>query len=482
MEPTRRRGIQDKAHTSVPSLDLEESEIPVSSKQAEFGLSAWQVGFSVANLILGNAVFTIPYGFVKCGWSSAIFIILSVGVMLYTAALLGDVLNDMEDIENRVHRKELDYAAIGELAVGQAFRPVFAMFCVGECFNMVVFFLVFTGSSLGSTFSCSSTRMIWMGAFLGSFFTLIPDRFMAVVSAAGIFLVLGAVLVVVCSGLALAADGVDQGQSFLGTDGLFGLPGVMGTVGMAVADHPVFPRLYCASRSRESYRKGLGIGYSIFLAVALMLSTAAYATYGTSIKSVVLTNIGQDAHGMKLKNFPAELTVVCNVALSIRCIQVLPAFLNPVIQQIEQIVVHMSDGRSWLPSKLSQSRWNPASRFMLTLVSLFVCAHISVCLSEVLFELETVVGALFKSANAFVIPCWGYLVLCRARLEGKAFKKAGLMALLVVGFVYGIVGTIAGLTSRESWGYGAPKSIVLWARDLELKNQVSSWLLLEGGL
>lgn len=419
----------------------------VKSENAKSGLSTRQVGFAVANLILGNAIFTVPYCFVKCGWSAAVVIVLSVAGMLYTGALLCDVLSDMK----KRHVQELDYGTIGEVAIGQVFRPVFSLMCVGECFNTIIFFLVFSANCLASTCNISMTHAIWISAFLGFLFTLIPKRFMAGISACGIFLVLGAVVTVLYSCVVvLLPSREDMSQSTFGSDGLRGVTGVMGAVAVGIGDHAFLPNLFCASASPEAFRKGLAIGYYVYLVVALLLGLVAYATYGVSSHPVVLTNIGTDAYGMKVGSVPGGLSVFCNVALAIRCVQVLPAILDPMVQQLLYFVRLISGADvSIVKVKLDrndESPWNSVSFCSVTVVSLISCAVTAVSLADFIFELVTVIGALFKSVNAFVIPCYAYLSICGARLEGHRFKHVLINAILMVGLIYGVVGTTAGLS------------------------------------
>jgi len=63
---------------------------------------------------------------------------------------------------------------------------------------------------------------------------------------------------------------------------------------------------------------------------------------------------------------------------------------------------------------------------------------------------ESLVSSMFKSVNAFIIPCVGYYALCGSKLRGKPFKRFLLLLVLSMGVLYGVVGTITSLLSLSA--------------------------------
>jgi len=410
-------------------------------------LSSVQVGFAVANLVMGNALLTVPYGFALCGWSAVI--ILGTCLLLYTAFLLGDVI---EALEQRV--VDPGYGDIAVEAFGERVAPLLVAFCCGECFFMLVFFFVFVGTSLGHALSIPVQSVILAVVPFAFLIKMVPARYMSVFSLLGLLLVLGACAACIFSGVSLAEPATSQ--SMLGTVGFAGVFSTMGAVAVCVSDHPVFPELYHSSNNKAAFQKGLGIGFMVFLLAALVLGVTTYASFGTSLEEVVLTNIGYDTHQQPVQNLPPWLAPVCNVVLSARCVQVMPNFLGPILSLIYGTLYRCGIDMSIpldMESELSLLSSHPCrclGRLLIIGSCLLLCAACSILFDDLMDLVESLVSSMFKSVNAFIIPCVGYYALCGSKLRGKPFKRFLLLLVLSMGVLYGVVGTITSLLSLSA--------------------------------
>jgi len=397
-----------------------------------------QVSGAVANLILGATIFILPHGFVLSGWIGAPVVVLATLMMLYTANLLGDVL---EEIEARGH-PVADYGAVGELTFGPKFKPVFQGFCLIECLFMSMLFLVFIGHCMHATFMLPQTLVVFSAASLSILLTLVPQRYVSVLSLFGILMTVFASGALTASGLLLPAKMITDSQSLLGSNGFSGAFTVFAAVALCVGDHAVFPSVYSdvASHDGAVYRAGMSRGFYMFLGLALLVSATAYATFGTALDPMALTNIGKGLQGGALHGFPSWIAVGCNVALAVRSLVVLPHFLAPVISSVMKTwsprAAHNLELR--LPSSAGQTS---AIRLLATCLTFYACASGACLLAGRLTELETLTSSLFKSMNAVIIPCWGYFVLCQHRLRGKPLRTFFLLAVLVAGVIWCIFGT-----------------------------------------
>lgn len=410
-------------------------------------LSSVQVGFAVANLVMGNALLTVPFGFALCGWSAVPMIVLSTALLLYTACLLGDVIEVLD--------KEMDepgYCDIAVKAFGDRVAPVLVAFCCGECFFMLVFFFVFVGTSLAHTLSLPVPDVIFAVVPIAFLIKMVPTRYFSMLSILGLFLVLAACAACVYSGIELPEPSTSK--SMWGTVSLAGVFSTMGAVAVCVSDHPVFPELYHSSRSKAAFQKGLVIGFMVFLLVALVLGAATYASFGASLHQVALKNIGFDTHHQPVPAVPQWLGPTCNIVLSARCVQVMPNFLGPILELVYGILkrcgLDLSIPYGNAESELSLLKSYPGKcvgRLVIIGSCLLLCGFCSSLFDNLMDLVESLMSSMFKSVNAFVIPCLGYYALCRSQLHGKPLKRFSLLFILSIGVSYGVVGTITSLQS-----------------------------------
>eukprot|EP00747_Dinoflagellata_sp_TGD_P101537 gnl/TRDRNA2_/TRDRNA2_168381_c2_seq1.p1 gnl/TRDRNA2_/TRDRNA2_168381_c2~~gnl/TRDRNA2_/TRDRNA2_168381_c2_seq1.p1 ORF type:complete len:456 (+),score=61.97 gnl/TRDRNA2_/TRDRNA2_168381_c2_seq1:22-1368(+) len=407
------------------------------------GLSATEVGTTVANYIIGSALFTIPYFFVEGGWMTLSALVVGAAVMLFSAFLLSDVLKVCEDEGHEAP----GYGIIGILTFGPSFKALFEVFCVGEVFFVAVFFLVFIGHSLhdilGSAVADVHT-IIACSTAAGTLMFYIPQRYLGFLAMLGLFLTLVATVSIVGSGLVLVPDRVNTSQSLLGTVGLTSLPRCISGLAVAIGDHAIFPGLYEAAVDARSFKQGLVIGFMMFTVLAVALCVVSYWTFGTALDNVALNNIGEDTNGEPDGVIPASFTFICNMLLVARTLTVFPNFVKPAI-----VLVTAYCGEDYfLPNELeNEIDLLCPSPVQFLRRSIIVCTifgmvgFCSVLCTGIISELDCLVGSLFKSVNVIIIPCAGYLKICAS--EGGTAKRTAIFALLVLGVLWGVQGTVS---------------------------------------
>merc|ERR1712194_528983 len=89
--------------------------------------------------------------------------------------------------------------------------------------------------------------------------------------------------------------------------------------------------VFNAASSKDTFKAGVNMAFALFLVVLLLLGTLTYATFGSSLKPVVLTNIGREIDGGASAVVPQWFAQAINALLSVRCVQVLPVFQQPII-------------------------------------------------------------------------------------------------------------------------------------------------------
>lgn len=421
--------IASPSSAGCPRVGSNESDISAS-------LDTWGCTCAVVNLILGNAVFTLPYGFLLSGWISAPLVIITIGLFCYTAILMGHALEEARI----VGFVQPDYGIVGELAFGRRFRSFFTLFCVGECFFMCVFFLVFIAETIARPLRLPKDLLIAAAAASGALLSLVPKRFIALVSVVGLGLTVTCAFVVVFHGLSLHHWG--DGQSLYGKRGPCGAVYTVSFVAIAVADHPVFPGLYNSVEEPKDFVKGIKYGFSFFTLAAVVLCCTSYLTFGSTLQSVVLINIGHDGYYNPIARL-AWMQIVANMLIAFRSLLVLPSFIRPVVGAIQDTFLGVAELR--VDARLRSKR--RGVRLFLIFAAFGLCAVAAVALVDFLPEVENLTSSLFKSMNALIIPCWSYYRLCKGHLVGKPLQRLFLFVVIFGAIFWGCYGTYSAMVN-----------------------------------
>lgn len=390
-------------------------------------LSIWGCTAAVVNLILGNAVFTIPYAFSLGGWMGIPVVILTVLVFLWTAVLMCHTLDQAKNYGVC----EPDYGVVGQLAFGPSFRGFFTAFVALECFFLCVFFLAFIAETLAEPTECPKSVLIAGAAAVGTLISLIPKRFVALVAAIGLCLPLACVVSVLACGLSLPTWG--RSQSLFGTTGAQGALYTVSFIAIGIADHPIFPGLYNSAKKPEYFVKGLHLGFAIFGFTAVALGGCSYLTFGSVVQPVVLSNM---AHDRDLKPIAGLewIETTANLLIGFKSLLVLPSLIRPVVCVVQGLV-----GMSPEPELK-----NRKLRVFFIVLSFALCSLATVAFCDFLPEIEALTSSLFKSINSLIIPCWSYYRLCKPK---ALFIRLLLFTVIVCGTVWSVCGTWIAVSS-----------------------------------
>jgi len=412
-----------------------------------------RAGFLVANLIVGSGIFTTPYGFKEAGWFAVVLAVLSTTVATWTGLLIGDLLESVSGPAALVsNATPPTYNTVGERAFGRAFLPFFGAFGIGQCLLQGVYMISLSAQSWQASLGFSVNKMICANAVVCLCISLIPRRYFSIIAKLGVAITLAAIAVVVASGLSLIPSGTaNRHQSSFGA-GFAGVSGSLSTVILSCGDHVCFPDIYTATGSqKQTYKKGIVMGFSIFLLCVLGFCIPCYFTLGDTIEPNVLTNIGMNGHG-EITSFPREFRIVTNAVLAFRFLFIIPCFMPAIFAASDSFAgailkMELSDAAGVESIFVFLREW--PRKFTVCLVSRVIGYCILVCsaifFASFLGPLVTIVGSLFQSINVIVIPCLAYNRLCPEKLQGRPAKRLLLWLLVLVGLIWCIGGTVTGV-------------------------------------
>jgi len=293
--------------------------------------------------------------------------------------------------------------------------------------------------------------MIYANAAVCFCISIAPRRYFFIIAKVGVAITLAAIAVVIVSGLSLLPDEIDRRQDDFGR-GIAGIPGSLATVMLSCGDHVCFPDVYHATgRCKRIYKKGVIMGFAIFVGCMLAFCIPCYVTFGTTIKPNVLTNIGLDALGNRTQ-FPMWLGVATNAVLAFRFLFIIPCFMPCIFVALDAMAgkvfrMDLSDV-SRLDSILVLLPARACTFIVCFTTRMVGYAILVVCATffeSFLGALVTIVGSLFQSVNVIVIPCLAYYKLCPERLQGRYMKTTFLWLMVVIGMTWCVGGTFTGV-------------------------------------
>jgi len=453
----------DSADWSSQESSQSPSDAPRSCKAQISGI---ELGFLVANLIVGSGIFSTPYGFMLTGWTSIPLALLSCALSLWTALLLGDLLEAvsssppvdalrrglLQDCQDTTPL-EPTYSAVGERAFGRLFVPVFGAFGFGQCLLQGVYMITLSAQSWQASLGLPAKTMIFVNAAVCLCISMVPRRHFGFMAKIGVMLTVVAMLAVVCSGLwLLPQDEADTDQSLFGTEGYAGICGSIASVFLSCGDHVCFPDMYAtAKNNKKTYQKGIMTGFAIFTASCLAFCVPVYLTFGTGINPNVLTNIGLGVHGEDV-GFPLWVRAATNALLAFRFLFIIPCFMPNIFRLFDGILsfclrLDLTDTTQLetICELLPENRRKFFGCFMARVLGYLLVASFAVFFEQALGALVTIVGSLFQSVNVILIPCAAYLKLCGSELQGRPIKRALLYLMLLAGTCWCVVGTTIGI-------------------------------------
>lgn len=360
------------------------------------------------NLVMNYSVFTLPVVYARSGMSTCLIQIGVAGVSLYTARMLGQVMEELR----RSGVAKPTYGDAAELAVGPFFATVMhasqmlelIVYGVG---NLIV--LLKTFETLLPT--VEPLHILICCSLVGLLLSAVPDKAYSYVSLISCCSVTVASVVVLMAGWELPAWAMDV--KLVGP--LVELPSSVCMVLFMVACHPVMPWIFNSVETYEDYQRTMRNGYVAWTVMGTVFGAVACVMFGDSIRVIATQNIGLDLQGRPLRA-AAGMVGFSAAWVVLKMQTALVPISRPTMEAVAELLgVDLPSGNGGIKCMLLS---------IPTFAGNALLAHL---LADSMRMLNTITGGVLMSLNAFIFPGIAYLVICEP--SGLVSKAGGVVAI-----------------------------------------------------
>lgn len=387
------------------------------------------------NIFVGAGVLQLPFALYFAGWVGIIVLLLITAIMAFTASLVIESMRALETDPLLDPSGLKDYQVLGRAAFGgygEAF--VVTMFNI-ELFSYLSYFLVLGADNIPPLIGCSLNTAMLVSALVGLLTCCVPTRALAPISAIGFWMIIGVVIALIMSGVALPEHVNADDRASMGS--MHGILTLTGITCVSFAGHPMLPSMYarCNQDAKDAYLKLVWVGLFISGIIYASFAALGFHFYGSFVEDSIMLNIGLALDGSVLPHFG----IVKNVVLIAVWVKILAVY--PFI--VESIMVAFRASFQRLSGLIVSAE---SIRLALCLMAL----ALALVAGQVLTAFAALVGCLMVMVTNVIFPALFYLRLCGDD-KGKA-KLALAACALVFGVAFGTYGTHNAIASMASGG------------------------------
>ncbi|KAK9822688.1 hypothetical protein WJX81_000906 [Elliptochloris bilobata] len=385
------------------------------------GTSELQTLFNSVNALCGIGLLATPFALAEMGWL-ALMLMLALGGLFCHTGLLLERCMDAPWMRS--------YPDIGERAFGSRGRVAVAVMLYAELYLTSVDLLILAGDNLGAV----APGFQPFGAGFGS-----QGAWTVVAAAAalptvwlrslGLLAWLSALGVVVSFGLTglVAWEGTLLGFPHRSPPALrpAGALLALGLISFNYGGHALFPSLISAMRRRSAYPRVLGATFASVVAVYVAAAALGYGAFGDSAKQNVTLNMQATLPGA----LPTKLAVWIVIVAPFTKYALV---LTPIATALEELLPRQAAEKGAGCCGLLQS---------LGVRTALVASTLAVAVSVPLFAfVMAFVGSFLAMTGCVTVPALCYYCIRRAELRGA--ERVGTLAIVVVGVVLSVAGTV----------------------------------------
>lgn len=395
----------------VEGLNLSDEDKP------DEPLTVHEAVYTMLNWTMCSQVLSIPVTFARCGFSSGLLILGAAGVCMYTATLLGNVLQHL----GREGIPQPTFMDAAKAAFGSSGSVLVSGVSYLEFPAVVVSAFILQGSTLNDMLpGLGFDNVVFITAALTALMLLLSDKIYAYVSVLSV----AAFLVVCATVLVSGWELPDWAQDTRMTGEVSELPSSFSIILFTGAIHPLLPQLYSCTKSSQEYQKATCTAFAIWSTSILAFGGGAFYMYGDAIQAIATRNVGRNLQMEKIPPLQALSSlagwlIVFKTQLSSR------SYVSPVSDLLLRCL----------------GFGDPADRSTLATIGVSLpflagCACAAVGLKD---QIETVLafsGMFLQNLNGIVFPSLMYLFICKPEQNTRwmaALLSTSLGVMLMVG-------------------------------------------------
>lgn len=401
-----------------PEEPVESLKLSVEDKPDE-PLTVHEAVYTMLNWTMCSPVLSIPVTFARCGFSSGLLILGAACVCMYTAMLLGNVLQHL----GSKGISQPTFMDAAKLAFGSSGCVLVSSVSYLEFPAVVVSSFILQGSTLDDMLpGLGFNNVVFMTTALTAVMLVLSDKVYAYVSALSVLAFLVVCATVLVSGWELPEWAEDTRM----TGNVSELPSSFSIILFTGAIHPLLPQLYSCTKSSQDYQKATCTAFAIWSTSILAFGGAAFYMYGDAIQAIATRNVGRDLQMEKIPSLQrlaslAGWLIVFKTQLSSR------SYVSPVS---DLFLRYLGFG---------EAADRPAlATIGVSLPFLAGCAGTAICLKDRIEAVLAFSGMFLQNFNGIVFPSLMYLLICKPErnmhwMAALLSTSLGLMLILGAG-------------------------------------------------
>uniref|UniRef100_A0A1I7T4M3 Aa_trans domain-containing protein n=1 Tax=Caenorhabditis tropicalis TaxID=1561998 RepID=A0A1I7T4M3_9PELO len=370
------------------------------------GLNWFVTGLFVVGDLAGGGIVALPTAIIQAEfWTGLIVCIILIGVVTYTAYVLGLSWNILLSTwpEYRHHCRK-PYPEIGGRAMGPTCKLLVSICIDVTQFGISVVYLLLASKNIqdmiiafsgGNLSFCILVLIVAAGLLPLCFLKSPQDFWWAVVIA---MMTTSAAVILIITGSIIDWEGC-QPYSQLPKFEIKNLFLSMGTLLFSVGGHSAFPTIQHDMKQPREFTKSVFLAFTIMAFMYIPVCIMGYLVYGDSLRDSIIPSIQT-----------VWIQQAINILITVHCILTLTIVFNPLMQEVEDLF--------HVPQKFGIKRVLVRTGIMVAVV--FVAESV-----PTFGPLLDLVGGSTLTLTSVILPCLFYIYLNAYKKKEEITGKPG---------------------------------------------------------
>lgn len=398
----------------------------VSEEDASTKMTTTQTVISIANILVGAGMLSLPFGFRASGWAAAAVLIAVIALMTFTAFLIGLALDEASNDHRMIaiRQESRDFAALAYLAFGSRGRQFLAVVFALELWFAILAFFVLIGINGSLVLGVSKTQAILIAGGVTFYLCYASLRVLGYLSIVSLFAICSAVVALIWNGISLPVADLQFG-SYHGTFRWEGLLCTLGLCMFCFGGHPCLPGIYAGMQDRSKFKLACAGGFALAGLFYMIVSCIGYYFFGDFVDQSFTQNLGFDLEGKPIHGLQF-LGVLAAAGFLIKLQGTIPLILAPVMSLLESILgMDLEDDIAWKKHGL---------RFFVVALSVLV----AIVFQDAVNVICSISGCALNMSTSVIFPC---AMSYRIVQDKGPLLRLTLLAVGAFGIVFGALGT-----------------------------------------
>lgn len=391
------------------------------------GTDLKHTAFNMINCFIGAGILTVPFAFRLAGYGAMIALGLVAAMNWVTSLLLGRALEKAAAMHPEVSLSEWDMPRLGRVAFGSVGQHLISMLFALELWFALETFIVLTGINMNLLTGVPVTIVIIFAGIVGTLSLSLPMSIIARFSFLSVWCMIGGLAALVVCGC-ISSAGSSAQHSLLNINSM---PSAIGIFLYCFSGLPCLPNIRSAMHKPGQYGAAVHLSFSFAFLYYSAIGLLGYYFFGSSLHESFTENLAPTA-GTRNVGVQTMFTMLSAGLFAMKLQSGFPLYAAPILGAMG------CTGTERTPRM-------PVGvvRVMFAIVSI----TFAISAQDALDAVAELMGAFLTNFTSIIFPCAAYMAISKAHGERLSWPVvAGLVAMLVFGVIFSIIGTVSACT------------------------------------